>query len=85
MLQAPAVRTSGSCYAFASAADIMVKLPASRVRELVDGGEGLPCETRPGRPMKEWVCIPEPGDESALAYLLEARAFVAGSGGRSEP
>ena len=56
----------------------MLKLPAARVTDLIDSGRGLPCAPRPGRPMREWVEIPSPDEESCLAYVLEARTFVAG-------
>lgn len=29
--------------------------------------------------MREWVTLPDPDEEACLAYLREARAFVAGS------
>ncbi|WP_433331146.1 hypothetical protein [Spirillospora sp. CA-294931] len=76
MLHAPGLKTGGKFYAFATATDLVVKLPAPRVDELIRGGQGLPCAPRPGRPMKEWVQIPAPEEESCLAYLLEARTFV---------
>jgi hypothetical protein len=79
MLSSPALRTAGQCYAFAAADDVMVKLPEARVGELVGNGQGLPCATRPGRPMREWVRIPTPDEQTCLAFVLEARAFVAGS------
>jgi hypothetical protein len=76
MLRSAGLKTAGKFYGFATAADLVVKLPASRVQELIEGGRGLPCSPRPGRPMKEWVRIPAPDEESCLAYLLEARTFV---------
>lgn len=78
MLRAPGLKTRGKFYAFATAADLVVKLPASRVSELIDSGRGLPCSPRPGAPMREWVSIPAPDEESCLAFVLEARAFVGG-------
>jgi hypothetical protein len=76
MLRSPGLKTAGKFYAFATAADLVVKLPSSRVHELIDSDRGLPCSPRPGRPMKEWVRIPAPDEESCLSYLLEARTFV---------
>jgi hypothetical protein len=85
MLRSPGLKTAGTFYAFASATDLVVKLPSSRVAELVDSGRGLPCSPRPGRPMKQWVRIPAPDEPSCLSYLLEARAFVsAGAGNRTD-
>ncbi|HEV2088799.1 MAG TPA: hypothetical protein VGR21_10850 [Cryptosporangiaceae bacterium] len=76
MLRSPGLKTAGKFYAFATADDLVVKLPSSRVDELVASGRGLPCSPRPGRPMREWVRIPAPDAESCLSYLLEARTFV---------
>lgn len=58
MLRSSGLKTAGRFYAFATATDLVVKLPSSRVSELIDSGRGLPCSPRPGRPMKEWVRIP---------------------------
>ena len=45
MLRAPAITTRGRVYAFATKASVIVKLPAHRVRELIDAGVGAPCVT----------------------------------------
>ncbi|MET7420106.1 hypothetical protein [Dactylosporangium sp. NPDC005555] len=37
------------------------------------------CEASGGRPMREWVRIPSPDLPLVLAYVVEARTFVAGS------
>ncbi|MGY2084827.1 hypothetical protein [Blastococcus sp. SYSU DS0539] len=67
------------CYGFAPAGALIVKLPAARVQELVAEGRGEPCSPRPGRPVREWVRIPEPDEAACVTYLREARAFVAGT------
>jgi len=82
MLQSPGLKTSGKFYGFAAGDDLVVKLPADRVVELIDAGDGLPCSPRPGAPMKEWVKIPEPDESTAMSFLMEARAFVALVNGR---
>jgi hypothetical protein len=79
MLQSPGVRTGGRFYGFTAGDDLIVKLPAARVRELLDSGEGLPCSPRPGRPMREWVRVPSPDESACVSYLSEARAFLTGS------
>ena len=76
MLHSLGLRTGGKFYAFASGTDVIVKLPAARVAELVASGSGSPCETKPGRPMREWVQLPVVDVDSCLAAVLEARAFV---------
>jgi hypothetical protein len=77
MLHSPGLKTAGKFYGFASADDLVVKVPEARVDELVVSGQGLPCSPRPGRAMREWVRIPSPDAEACRAYLLEARAFLA--------
>lgn len=81
MLHSPGLRTGEKFYGFATVEDLVVKLPAPRVAELVAAGDGLPCSPRPGRPMREWVCIPAPDEQSCLSYLREARTFVSTGGG----
>jgi hypothetical protein len=81
MLRSPGLAAAGAFYGFVTAADLTVKLPAERVRDLVADGRGLPCSPRPGRPMREWVRIPAPDEEACLAWLLEARSFVTGTAG----
>jgi hypothetical protein len=78
MLQSPGLRTGGRFYAFATAEQLIVKLPADRVAELIGSGHGTPCSPRPGRPMREWVCLPDLDEAACLAYVLEAREFVSG-------
>jgi hypothetical protein len=77
MLQSPGLRTAGTFYAFAPTGALVVKLPEERVRALIGAGDGEPCSPRPGHPMREWVRIPGPDEDAALALVLEARAFVA--------
>jgi hypothetical protein len=38
MLQSPGLKTTGKFYAFVTAVDLVVKLPSSRVDELIDSG-----------------------------------------------
>jgi hypothetical protein len=69
---------SGKFAGFARGDELVVKLPAERVSELLESGEGSVFDAGRGRPMKEWVAL-RPGDEAAVErYLLEARGFVAG-------
>jgi hypothetical protein len=76
MLRSPGLTTAGKSYAFATAADLVVKLLSSRADELGDSGRGLPRSPRARRPMKEWVRVPAPDEEFCPAYPLEARSFV---------
>ena len=83
MLHSPGLRTGGTFYGFSAGDDLIVKLPAGRVQELLESGRGLPCSPRPGRPMREWVRIPAPDEETCVSYLSEARAFLTASGSGS--
>jgi hypothetical protein len=70
---------SGKFAGFARGDELVVKLPAERVSELLESGEGSPFDPGHGRVMKEWVAL-QPADEAELErYLLEAREFVAGA------
>lgn len=82
MLSASGLKTAGKFYAFATKDEVVVKLPAPRVSELVASEEGQPCSPGRGRPMKEWVCLAPADEEACAAYVLEARAFVAAQPGR---
>ncbi|MBA2254422.1 MAG: hypothetical protein H0W07_04840 [Chloroflexi bacterium] len=77
MLHAPGLRTSGKFFAFATPDDIVVKLPAVRVQELIASGAGRPCAIRKGAPMREWVRLTPDSDQACAAYLIEGREFVA--------
>lgn len=76
MFHSPGLRMSGKFYAFATGDDVIVKLPEKRVGAIIAGGDGIPCEPRPGRPMREWVCLVAPTADDCESWVLEARAFV---------
>jgi hypothetical protein len=68
---------AGKFFAFLEKGELVVKLPAERVCELIAEGEGLQFDGGKGPPMKEWVRL-RPADEAACAaYMSEAREFVA--------
>jgi hypothetical protein len=69
---------SGKFAGFARGDELVVKLPADRVAELLESGQGTVFDAGRGRPMKEWVVL-HPASEGELErYLLEARSFVVG-------
>jgi hypothetical protein len=82
MLHAPGLRTAGRSFAFATPSELFVKLPATRVSELIGSGVGRPCEIRRGSPMREWVRL-VPADANVCAsYVDEAHTFVASRKGK---
>ncbi len=78
MFNSDGLKCNGKFFAFpGSNGDLIVKLPAERIAELVAGGEGRPL-TMGKRTMREWVRL-APSDEAACAgYVAEAHEFVAG-------
>jgi hypothetical protein len=81
----PDLRVNGRIYAMLCRGELVVKLPAGDVDEIVDGGGGRRFDPwRNGRLMKEWVTIPDAAADvwpiradAALAYV---RAITAASG-----
>jgi hypothetical protein len=71
------LKTGGKFFGFVARGELVVKLPAQRVDELVTSGDGLPFDAGKVRPMREWVRL-RPADEAACAaHLRDAREFVA--------
>jgi hypothetical protein len=71
---ASALKVDGSIFAMLRGGRLVVKLPASRVRALIADGEGVPFDAARGRPMKEWVAVPDGSRWHELAE--EALRFV---------
>jgi TfoX/Sxy family transcriptional regulator of competence genes len=69
------LQVNGKIFAMVTRGDLVLKLPARRVAELVASGQGKPFDAGKGKPMKEWVALAEENDRwRALAE--EARTFV---------
>jgi uncharacterized protein YndB with AHSA1/START domain len=80
MFNATGLKTAGKFFAFPHGEEIVLKLPAERVEELVTSGAGNPFDAGKGRPMREWVSV-RPDDRADCAeYMLEARNFLAADG-----
>ena len=77
MLHSPGLKTSGKFFVFATPDDIVVKLSAARVQELIASGVGRPCEIGSRGPMREWVRLMPGTEETCTAYVMEGRDFVA--------
>lgn len=56
--------------------EMLVKLPAPRVAELVTSGVGLPFDANKGRPMKEWTLVPHSSSDQWPTIAEEAYAFA---------
>ena len=81
MFTSDGLREGGRFFALVNSGDLVVKLPAHRVAELIGRGEGRAFHRGGAGPaMREWVRL-QPADAEACArYMEEARAFVAGGG-----
>lgn len=55
--------------------DLIVKLPKERVVEIVASGEGKPFDPGTGKPMKNWVLIPETRKDLWIKYSEEAKSY----------
>jgi hypothetical protein len=71
-----ALTVDGSIFAMLQSGRLVVKLPRERVTALIGEGSGEPFGAGKGRPMREWVAIPEGDDASWRALAEEALAFV---------
>ena len=75
MLRSVGLKAGGRFFAFARGGELVVKLRADRVRDLVASGAGRPFESG-RRTMKEWVALSPADDADLLAYVREARASL---------
>ncbi len=80
MMASLGLRVGGKIFAMLVRGDLVVKLPAPRVTELVEAGMARQFDPRrDGRLMKEWAVLP--GDDPPwVAIAREAYAFVGGAG-----
>jgi hypothetical protein len=69
------LKVNNKIFAMVVGGRLVVKLPRTRVTELVEAGRGEPFDSGKGSPMKEWVALA--GDEAECrALVTEAYAFV---------
>ncbi len=67
------LRTKGKVFAKLHNGKLVMKLPASRIKALVDSGD-VSCYKLRGRPLKEWGVISTSKDIISLAE--EARSYI---------
>jgi hypothetical protein len=68
----------GKIFAILRRDALLLKLPETRVSNLIANGDGGVFDAGKGRPMKEWVIIPFHSSADWLRLAGEARSFVAG-------
>lgn len=79
-----ALKVEGRIFAMLSSRlEFVVKLPRTRVDELVESGEGHPFDSGKGRPMKEWLVVPPTSSLDWSAVAEEALAFVGSASKRT--
>lgn len=71
-----ALKADGRSFGMVSRGHVVLKLPATRVSELIEGGEGESFDAGKGRPMREWVMLAERPQPVLLALAEEALAFA---------
>ena len=70
------LRVSGKIFAMLVRGELVVKLPADRVDELIDAGAARRFDAGKGRPMKEWASVPASASRRWKGLVEEARTFV---------
>lgn len=80
MFGAPGLRAGGKVFATLYKGDLVLKLPADRVRQLVRDGEGVPFDPGHGRVSREWIAVKPHAAERWPDLAQEAMRFVASQG-----
>lgn len=79
----PAYKVNGKVFAFVGGNGVAIKLPATRVQELIVGGDVMkPFEVADGVVWREWVSIDRPQSDDYVQDIdlfEESVSFVAGS------
>jgi hypothetical protein len=68
------LKRDGKIFAIDYGDSVVFKLPASRCLELVEGTSAVPFDRGQGKPLREWVVVPD--RDSWVGLALEALAFA---------
>ena len=79
MFGSVALKVRGKVFSMCVKDKLVVKLPAARVKQLIDRGLAMPFDPGHGRVMKEWVSIAPGAGIGWVEVSSEAKAFVAQS------
>lgn len=71
-----ALKVGGAIFVMPWHGGLAFKLPRPRVEALLAEGAGVPFDAGKGRPMREWVGIPDGASVDDAALAEEAMAFV---------
>lgn len=71
-----ALRCHGKIFAMLVRGQLVVKLPARRVGELIAAGQGSPFDANKGTPMREWLALGPAADSDWRDLTDEALAFA---------
>jgi hypothetical protein len=78
-----AVRWQGRIFVMFVRGRLVLKLPAQRVDELVERGDGERFDASKGTPMREWLSLGADSSEPWLRLAQEALAFARSHPGRA--
>jgi fermentation-respiration switch protein FrsA (DUF1100 family) len=71
-----ALRVDGRIFAMFVRGELVVKLPAARIDELIEAGAGRRFDANKGTPMKEWLSVDPAAALDWTAIAREALAHV---------
>jgi predicted DNA-binding protein (MmcQ/YjbR family) len=75
------LKVGGKVFAMVVRGRLVVKIPRERAAAMTESGLAVPFEPRPGRRMREWVCLEHTGSaeqpEEWRRLIDEAREYVA--------
>jgi hypothetical protein len=74
------LKVDGRIFAMLVQGELVLKLPRSRVDELVASGEGRHFDAGKGKPMREWFVLSPGSRKQWLPLAGEAMEFVKGTG-----